>query len=254
VGQPIFSASFTPTASAPTGDPFVFTITADVVDTEAVWSGLNVLLDDLLLLDTGNSVSGSVSRYRVVGIGTLDYVTVTIDVRYDDVDSSPIDPSGAIGFMGVIGRPSPNARLPWISSNDTQGFPIKIVNFTNNINSWAVLDPAVFILNKEVPLLASQTNTPLSELTFDSRTNKSAMIEYTIVDSSFNRRKGIITIVCNSDTGVAASSSEIIDRFAETADVNTSWNTFISGNNAQVRYTTTVDAKVMNIKKITFNN
>lgn len=95
--------------------------------------------------------------------------------------------------------------------------------------------------------LTSNTTAVLSALTFNSTTIKAVQLDYMIVDTVTNaRRTGKLLVVGDGASGTASSNVSLIDTSVETADPGVSWAAAISGNNIQLSYTTTTNAKSMN--------
>lgn len=94
--------------------------------------------------------------------------------------------------------------------------------------------------------LTASTTAVAAAFTYDSTIYKSQFIDYQIVEATtFARRTGRLMVVSDEDTGVASATVSITDQSNETADVGVSWTAALNGNNVELSYTTTANAKTM---------
>lgn len=118
---------------------FQFTIS----DVEGVFSGFDVSVGDVIVLDTSGSEPATMSRYAVTSVDpSTDAVNVTCDVVYDDDEIVATDPSGALFIDGFICRPTPNRGFFTIPAPDVQGLPIKFTVYPRNSDFYLRLDPS----------------------------------------------------------------------------------------------------------------
>src|SRR5271166_5955351 len=123
-----------------TVDPNVFNFDGTFNDNEGVYNGLNATIGDVIVLDTSSTEAGTVSRYSIQSFTNQTFSDIAGTMKYLD-DPPAIDPSGSTGGIGIIGTPAPRTGMPWLSASDTQGYPIKLVEFCQNADNFLVEDP-----------------------------------------------------------------------------------------------------------------
>lgn len=98
-------------------------------------------------------------------------------------------------------------------------------------------------------LTGSASGTALSNLTFNAQNYGGLVVVYQIKDTSNKRRRtGIMFASVNEDEGTVADTIDVNDMSGETGDVGVTWEIAINGNNAELRYTTTANNKLMSAK------
>ena len=140
MAQATFNAKIVLTAVSATSDPSKFNVTGLITDAEGVFSGLDAIVGDILILDTGATSPGTVSRYAILNISSQSGSGLTAQIQYSDLEAV-IDPTGALYTPGFICRGSSLQNIPWVSAADVQGFPQKLVTFALNIINWQTVDP-----------------------------------------------------------------------------------------------------------------
>lgn len=135
----IFNAKCTLKTCSATANPDEFDITAQIYDAEGVFTGLDIVVGDMIIADTAGTESGTVSKYKVKTITAKTFNLLTATIKYDDIGTA-IDPTGALDVPGFICRPSTTNKLLWISANDTQQFAQKLVTFANNIQQFQIVE------------------------------------------------------------------------------------------------------------------
>lgn len=142
MATPIFNAKITLNSVFPVSES-VFQVQFSVLDMLGIFSGLDVQINDLMYIDTSGSEPGTVTKYRVVGIGAQTASSVTADVEFADNNPSPIDPSSGIFLDGFIARPSFNGSLSIVPDPQTQILPNKFSISPQNDNTNFFKAPTV---------------------------------------------------------------------------------------------------------------
>lgn len=121
-----------------------WTFEFSILDVEGVFSGFDVSVNDLIVLDTSGSEPGTMSRYKVTSVDpSTDATDVTCNVIYDDDELTATDPSGALFLDGFVCRGTPDMQFFTIPAPDVQGLPIKFSVYPRNSDFQIRLDPAV---------------------------------------------------------------------------------------------------------------
>lgn len=116
-----------------------------LTDFDGVWSGLDVMVGDVISFDTSPATSGTFSMYKVSSVITSDAFSPVVAVEYID-DNVPPDPFAApdldwiIGAEGVIARPSTNLGLLPVVSSDIQVINDKFTEYVQNYNFVKIVD------------------------------------------------------------------------------------------------------------------
>lgn len=135
-----FSAKFTPN-SAIVVSPTVFTVVASIFDGLGVFSGLDVLLNDIVYLDCFPSISNpnTVIRYKVTQINSLTPSIINVRLTFDDTGTA-VDPGEVAGNPGFICRPSSGNNLAFHAAPSLHNIPDYVVQYARNIENIATID------------------------------------------------------------------------------------------------------------------
>lgn len=139
----VFSARFTPTSSTPLSSD-TFQVSGDIFDGTGIYSGLDVELDDVLFLDTFNSITapGSISRYVVLSIISSGISSVQAIFQYADT-GSPVDPGEVIGNPGFVARASVVQGLAYHAAPTLHTIPDYVTQYARNYDSYIKLETAL---------------------------------------------------------------------------------------------------------------
>lgn len=121
-------------------DTDIFELQFSVLDALGLFSGLDVSVNDLIYIDTSGYEPGTLSRYKVTSIISQEAVEVTAQVKFDDNNTSVIDPSSGIFIDGFISRPTVVKKLALVPDPQTQGLPNKFAILPQNDNLNQRLD------------------------------------------------------------------------------------------------------------------
>ncbi len=139
----VFNARFTPTASsALSADEFQ--VVANIFDGTGAYSALDVALDDVVFLDTFNSITApsTVSRYTVQSIITASISSVELVLKYADT-GTPVDPGEITGNPGFVGRASAIQTLAYHAAPSLHTFPDYLTQYARNYDSFIKLEAAL---------------------------------------------------------------------------------------------------------------
>jgi len=128
----IFNAKITLTSSSATVNADEFNIVGAVVDNEGLYSGIDPVVGDILILDTAGTEPGTVSKYKILSFTSQTFGAISAKIKYDDIGTA-IDPTGAVGIGGMICSASASSKFPWLPAIDTQGLSVKLFIFAKNI-------------------------------------------------------------------------------------------------------------------------
>lgn len=139
----VFNARFTPTVSSALSAD-TFQVTADIFDGTGVYSGLDVNLNDVVFLDTFNSITApsSISRYVVTAIISSNLSDVTVVLQYSDT-GTPVDPGEVAGNPGFISRASGLQALAYHAAPTLHTFADYITQYARNYDSYIQLESAL---------------------------------------------------------------------------------------------------------------
>lgn len=135
----IFNAKFTLISASSYG--LQWTVDARVSDNSGFYTGRDVLVGDLVYIDSSNKPvdNAFVIRYKVRSIVTLGVTSVRVRLEYMDGGVSA-DPSEYLYQPGIIVRSSPNMGLGWISPTTIQDIPQYLESYSRNIDSFKQVD------------------------------------------------------------------------------------------------------------------
>ena len=161
MSDPVFSAKFSPTASAAQPDG-TFVVDAAVIDHVGQFSGLDVRANDAVILDTFASITSpsTVSRYRVMEVQSQGLRHVRVRLAY--ADSGPrVDPSEVIGTDGYVSRTSTNYGLMWHAAPTLQLLPDYLVQYARNHETFTIIDTMASA--NDLPLSHQQATLNMAE-------------------------------------------------------------------------------------------
>jgi len=147
MSAPLFNSKITLNNSSGV-DSVTFDLEFTVTDVEGVFSGLDVQVGDVVLLDTSADTPETISRYAITRIDSQDALNVSAEVVFMD-SGPPIDPGIAIFSDGMIGRPAPNTGVLWIPSPSQQVLPQKFLDYARNYDFVKIVDPS-FVTGPDV--------------------------------------------------------------------------------------------------------
>lgn len=143
MGEAIFNVKFTPKSSILVdGYTDRFAVVADVVDPNGVYTSLDVQSNDVVFLDTYNSITSpyTVSKYVVLSIMTIiSYESIELVLKYDDT-GPPVDPGEVIEISGFMCRRSPGHGLSWITTSQTLGISNYVLEYARSCDMWTIVD------------------------------------------------------------------------------------------------------------------
>jgi hypothetical protein len=139
----VFNARFTPTGSIQLTAE-TFQVTADIFDGTGVYSGFDLDLDQVVFLDTFNSISApqSVSRYTIDSILSTGAVEVEVVLRYADT-GSPVDPGEITGNPGFIAAATAEKLFAYHAAPTLHTIPDYIVQYARNYDNYVTLEDAL---------------------------------------------------------------------------------------------------------------
>ena len=143
MSKAIFNAQITLTNSIPQVDPTLFDVTFNIQDFEGAFDGTNVLVGDMLFLDTSGVELATITKYQVQSIISQSPSVVEAMVKFVDNNLTVLDPANAVGISGMISRPTPMHGLNIVSAPGIQGLPDKFFAYPENDNMENNLDIAL---------------------------------------------------------------------------------------------------------------
>lgn len=119
----------------------LFDITATIFDVSGYFTGLDVILGDLIYLDISNSPvdNALVARYQVTNITYQDGTNLTATIKYLDGNTVP-DINDYLSQPAIIVRSSDALGLGFISSSSLQGIPGYLSDYARNIDNFEIID------------------------------------------------------------------------------------------------------------------
>ena len=139
--QLYFNARFIPQNSTQL-DSTSWQVQADIFDGNGFFSGSDVAVNDAVFLDCFNSISfpGTINRYKVTQINSVNGFHVNVNLLWDDgSDIVPVDE--VLGSQGFICRVTDNKGLPFHAAPTLHLFADYVVQYARNSDSFKVLDP-----------------------------------------------------------------------------------------------------------------
>lgn len=135
----VFNARFTPQICDTLGAD-TFEVTADVFDGTGQFSGFDVAVDDVVFLDTYNSITApsSISRYVVQSITSSGAFSVVAVLKYED-SGTPVDPNEILGNPGFICRASVKG-FGYHAAPTLHTFPDYITQYARDYDNYIKLD------------------------------------------------------------------------------------------------------------------
>jgi hypothetical protein len=108
-----------------------------------VYIGAEVQAGDMVFLDTAGDVpvGGSVCAYEVLQVNSSTFSTVSVVLQYKDT-GTPVDPIISFYQPGIIGRQS-GQGFTWMTAEDVQILPRRIINAARNFEMTQRLDSAL---------------------------------------------------------------------------------------------------------------
>lgn len=116
----------------------IWTMDFAFLDYEGTYNGLNVLVGDVIVLDTSSTDPGTLSRYIINTIYSKSTTTLSVRATYDTGNVYPSPDLGGydISIPGLITRKTPNYSLLNLPSLQIQLLPDKfafyLINYMNN--------------------------------------------------------------------------------------------------------------------------
>lgn len=146
----VFNARFTPTNSSMLSAD-TFQVIGAIFDGTGVYSGLDVSLNDVVFLDTFNSVTApsTVSRYTIQSILFTSVSEAEVVLKYADT-GTPVDPSEVIGNPGFICLASFALGLGYVSAPSLHTFPDYVAQYARNYDSYIKLESALSNVDSSV--------------------------------------------------------------------------------------------------------
>lgn len=208
--------------------------------TSAIQTQLNARV-----LKAGDAMTGNLTFSSTFGIDNT-AAAGTLNIGATNATTINIGTSGAVIKLGApldvnsnIIESTSNGNIQ-VAPNGTGHIQIAKQGASTRFYDFTYIDAIT---------LTASTTAVASSLTFDSTVFKGQFIDYVIVEATTLRRRiGRIMVVGDDITGVASSNVSITDQSNETADVGVTWTAGISGNNIQLSYTTTANAKTMQVE------
>lgn len=120
----------------------IWTIDASVTDMEGVYSGYDVVVGDVIVLDTSDMVTGSLSRYEITSVQSKTFSTINVTVSFvADNDTASPDLTGyELTRLGLITRKTVHKNLVSIPSLQIQGLPDKFAFYLINYMNYVIVD------------------------------------------------------------------------------------------------------------------
>jgi len=131
--------------SAVEQSPGVWEVTVGIVDNEGLFTAASVVTGDIFVFDTGVYEAGTLTRYTISSITSVDQSTGTLvavavyDLTNNNAAGSP-DLTFCIGFDGIITRKSPNLGLLSVTSPSVQVMSDRFSFYLTNYNMQNIVD------------------------------------------------------------------------------------------------------------------
>lgn len=107
-----------------------------VADMEGVYTGIDAVVGDAVVLDTGSFEPGSTSRYTITSfVGSKQSASITVNATRDAADNPAPDLSYCVGTRGVVARPTATNGLLPVPSPGVQQLPDKLAMYAINGNT-----------------------------------------------------------------------------------------------------------------------
>lgn len=140
MAAPIFNAKITLNSTNDLGGG-AYSFQFNIIDTLGIFSGLDIVVGDLIHLDTSGSVPGTLTRYKITSITTQSATDADVNVLFDDDNPlAGVDPSSAIFLDGLISRPTPGKKIAIVSDPGTQILPTTFAIYPTNANMGGIID------------------------------------------------------------------------------------------------------------------
>lgn len=120
----------------------VWTLSMAVLDMEGVYSGYDVAVGDVVVLDTSDMVAGSLTRYAITSVVSKTYSNAEVVVEYvaDNGDNVPDLNGYDLVRKGLITRKTVHKNLVSIPSLEIQGLSDKFAFYLINYMNYEIVD------------------------------------------------------------------------------------------------------------------
>lgn len=159
----VFQSKISVNSVTPTFDPLVWDIMISVIDGEGMFSGTDVAIGDIVVLDTTSYETGTLTRYAIMDINSQNFAEVNIRVVYEPTNTNSdqnVDLNYTVGCDGIICRPSKNYRLLPVVAPSVQQMSDRFTVYLQNYNFNSIVDNIV--MKVDIPSLTELEPTPLT--------------------------------------------------------------------------------------------
>lgn len=159
----VFQSKITVISVIPTFDPLVWDIVVSVIDGEGMFSGTDVQIGDVVVLDTSGYETGTLTRYAIMDINSQNFSEVSIRVVYEPTNTNSdqnVDLNYTVGYDGIICRPSKNYRLLPVIAPSVQQMSDRFTVYLQNYNFSSIVDNIV--MKVDIPSLTEFEPTPIT--------------------------------------------------------------------------------------------